>query len=275
MRNILNVMEHKKTMFALLSGLLLCFSGVALAEGEEGEAHEQAVMKLVIERNIPITYDYIASLMRLPNAFGEGAACVICHNSENPTHSYRGMDLSTCKGILKGATESPARRVVMPGKSGKSLIRRHLRNNRMPFGVAFDYPTDTANIKAVKQWIDNGAKNDNDFNRNVLPLFNTPNAFGLEQTCVDCHMSNQEPPSFHELDMTSHKGIMLGADAIAKAMEGLPPVKIVIPGDAAASKLYQRLVENRMPAGIDPSEGRDHPNLQLLSRWIDQGANCF
>ena len=87
-------------------------------------------------------------------------------------------------------------------------------------------------------------------------------------------MSNQEPPSFHELDLTSHAGVMLGADAIAKKAEGLPPVKIVIPGDSANSKLYQRLVENRMPAGIDPGENRDHPNLQVLVRWINQGAKC-
>jgi hypothetical protein len=87
-------------------------------------------------------------------------------------------------------------------------------------------------------------------------------------------MSNQEPPSFHELDLTSHSGVMLGADAIAKAKEGLPPAKIVNPGSALNSKLYQRLVENRMPAGISPGEGRDHPNTQLLLRWIEQGASC-
>ncbi|MES9844394.1 MAG: hypothetical protein ABW131_07070, partial [Candidatus Sedimenticola sp. 6PFRAG5] len=72
----------------------------------------------------------------------------------------------------------------------------------------------------------------------------------------------------------SYKGIMLGADAIAKAEEGLPPVKIVIPGNSAESKLYQRMVENRMPAGINPGESRDHPNLTLLDRWIEQGASC-
>ncbi len=246
----------------------------AVEEALQMASHEAAVHKLVVSRNISITYDYIATLMRLPNAFGEGAACVICHSSNDPKKSYRGLDLSTCEGILKGSVESPARKVVIPGKPKDGLMRRHLRNNRMPFGVAFDYPTDTSNILTVKKWIDDGAKDGDFFNREVLPLFKAPNAFGSPVPCTGCHMSNQEPPSFHELDMTSYSGVMLGADAIAKAKEGLPPVKIVKPGNSHDSDLYQRLVENRMPAGISPGEGRDHPNLQLLLRWIEQGASC-
>ncbi len=236
--------------------------------------HEQAVEKLVIEKNIQIPYAYVAQLMRLPNAFGEGAACVLCHSSTDSKTSYRGMDLSTCKGILTGATEAPVRKVIVPGKPKKGLMRRHIRNNRMPLGVAFDYPQDTPNILAVKKWIDDGAANDDHFSNTILPLFKQVNAFGTPLPCTACHMSNQEPPSFHELDMTSHVGIMLGADAVAKAKEGLPPVKIVKPGNSAGSKLYQRLIENRMPAGISPGENREHPNLALLLRWIEQGAKC-
>jgi hypothetical protein len=246
----------------------------AVEQALQMASHEAAVHKLVVSRNISITYDYIEMLMRLPNAFGEGAACVICHSSNDPEKSYRGLDLSTCEGILKGSAEIPARKVVIPGKPKKGLVRRHLRNNRMPFGVAFDYPTDTPNILTVKKWIDNGAREDDFFSREVLPLFKAPNAFGSPVPCTGCHMSNQEPPSFHELDLTSHSGVMLGADAIAKAKEGLPPAKIVNPGSALNSKLYQRLVENRMPAGISPGEGRDHSNTQLLVRWIEQGASC-
>lgn len=246
----------------------------AVEEAMQMASHEEAVHKLVVNRDISISYDYIATLMRLPNAFGEGAACVICHSSNDPKKSYRGLDLTSCEGILKGSVEAPARKVVVAGKPKKGLMRRLLRNNRMPYGVAFDYPTDTPNILAVKKWIDDGALDDEFFNAKVLPLFKAPNAFGSPVSCTGCHMSNQEPPSFHELDMTSHSGIMLGADAIAKAKEGLPPVKVVKPGNALGSKLYQRMVENRMPAGISPGEGRDHPNMQLLLRWIEQGASC-
>ncbi len=143
----------------------------------------------------------------------------------------------------------------------------------MPFGVPFDYPTDTANIQAVRQWIDNSAKNDNHFNKKVLPLFSQKEAFGIDTSCASCHpFSNLESES--ELDMTSYTGIMLGADSVTRGRKGLQPRRIVVPGDAAASPLYQRLVENRMPAGIDPTESPNHPNTALLVRWIDQGARC-
>lgn len=44
----------------------------AMEAAEHAVDHEHAVFKLVMERNIPISYEYIATLMRLPNAFGEG-----------------------------------------------------------------------------------------------------------------------------------------------------------------------------------------------------------
>jgi len=270
---------HKFLTNTAIAGFIIAatgfgFTASALAEGDDKDAHEQAVMELVVKKGIPIPSSYIENLFRIPNAFEEGAACVICHSSNDPKKAYRGLDLSSCKGLLKGSAEAPVRKVVVAGKPKKGFIRRFLRNNRMPLGVAFDYPTNTANILAVKKWIDDGAKDSNHFEQKILPLFAQKNAFGVEQTCVECHMSNQEPPSFHELNMSSYKGIMLGADAVAKAAEGKPPVKIVIPGNSAKSKLYQRLVENRMPAGVDPSENRNHPNLQILLSWIKQGAKC-
>lgn len=237
------------------------------------EADHAAVMELVVKKNIPITYDYVASLMRTPNAFGAGPACIVCHNSNDPTVSYRGLDLSTCEGIKTGATEAPVRKTIVAGEGKKGLIRDMLRNNRMPLGVSFATPTDSDNIKAVYTWIKNGAKDDKE-GAKIVELLKTPNAFGTEQTCVDCHMSNEEPPSFHELDLTTVKGIHLGADAIAFPAIGKPPTKIVKAGDPEGSKLYQRLVFNRMPPGIDPSEDREHPNMELLVQWIDQGAKC-
>ncbi len=274
METIRNSLKNMVMAGLLATAAGFGFSASALAEGDDKDAHEAAVMELVVKKGIPIPPDYIESLFKIPNAFGEGAACVICHSSNDPKKAYRGLDLSSCQGLLKGSMEAPVRKVVIPGKPKAGFLRRFLRNNRMPLGVAFDYPTDTENILAVKKWIDDGARDSNHFEQKILPLFAQRNAFGTEHTCVECHMSNQEPPSFHELNMSSYKGIMLGADAVAKAAEGKPPVKIVIPGDSANSKLYQRLVENRMPAGVDPGENRNHPNLQILLSWIKQGAKC-
>ena len=246
-----------------------------IAEAIRSATADDAVHRLVLERNIPVSYEYVATLMRQSNAFGAGAACVMCHSSNDPAKSYRGLDLTSCEGIKRGSMEEPKRQIIYPGKdASKSLLRNHLRNNRMPFGVAFDYPTDAPNILKVKRWIEAGAKNDSNYQNNIQPLWSKKNAFGSPLSCMDCHMSNQEPPSFHELDMSSYEGVMLGADSIAKAEEGLPPVKIVKPGDSAGSKLYQRLTQNRMPAGISPAENRDHANTDLMISWVKQGASC-
>ena len=50
------------------------------------------VEALVLQRDIPVSYDYIATLMRTPNAFGDGPACIVCHGSNDPAKSYRGME---------------------------------------------------------------------------------------------------------------------------------------------------------------------------------------
>lgn len=235
---------------------------------------DHVVKELIVKRAIPITYKYISTLMSTPNAFGPGVACTTCHNSQDPDKSYRGLDLSTCKGIIEGSQENPKHTLFTPGKDPKrDILIRRLRNNRMPFGMGFENPTYTPNHLLVKQWIEDGAKNDAHFQKNVLPLFNTPNAFGPESpACTQCHMSNQEPPSFHELNLTTYEGIMLGADSIAKGVD--KATKVIIPGNPSLSFVWQHLTEDRMPPGISPSEPRDHPNTTILATWIKQGAKC-
>jgi len=182
--------------------------------------------------------------------------------------------LSTCKGMIEGATEKPKRTVFKPGVEPKrDILIRRLRNNRMPLGLGFENSTFTPNHMLVKQWIADGAKNDDNFTKNVLPLFKTANAFGPETpACTACHMSNQEPPSFHELNLKTYEGIMLGADSVAKGVD--KATKVIVPGKPELSFVWQHLAEDRMPPGISPSEARDHPNTTILAAWIKQGAKC-
>jgi len=240
----------------------------------EGGADDHVVQELIIKRSIPITYKYINILMNTPNAFGPGVACTVCHNSNDPSKSYRGLDLSTCKGIIEGSTEKPKRALFKPGTDPKrDILIRRLRNNRMPLGQGFENSTFTPNHMLVKQWITDGAKNDDQFNKKVLPLFSTANAFGPKTpACTACHMSNQEPPSFHELNLSSHAGIMLGADSVAKGVD--KATKVIVPGKPDESFVWQHLAEDRMPPGISPAEARDHPNTTILQAWIKQGAKC-
>jgi len=277
--------QLKIARLAIASLALLSFSASAesinkqwLQDLRDGkvkiEGDHAAVDALILGRNIPIPYDYIATLMRTPNAFGQGPACIVCHSSNDPRISYRGLNLSTCKGMKKGSTEVPARPIFTPGKpAGKTILGRRLRNNRMPLGVHFGVHSDGEAYRLVRQWIADGAVNDAHFNDKVLPLFKTDNVFAPDMpACTACHMSNQEPPSFHELDLSTHTGIMLGADSVAKGVDNA--TKIVIPGKPEDSSLFQHLVEDRMPPGIAPTEDRDHPNTRILFRWIEQGARC-
>ena len=232
------------------------------------------VEALVLQRDIPITYDYIATLMRTPNAFGEGPACIVCHSSNDQSKSYRGLDLSSCEGILLGATEKPTRPIVQPGKPLQSPLAHRIRDNRMPLGVPFFAPVDSDAIIAVKDWINAGAPDDDNFTNTVLPLFADPEAFGSDTACIDCHKSFRDPPSFNEVNLTSHEAIMTGAFSKTRKKQGLKGLPIVVPSNADASPLYQRLTMNRMPPGIDPGAPLDHPNILLLMRWIEQGASC-
>ena len=238
------------------------------------EGDNAAVTELILNRNIPIPYTYIAELMESPNAFGSGPACIVCHSSNDPAESYRGLDLSTCEGMITGSTEAPARAIFVPGEDPKrEIMGRRLRNNRMPLGISFDVDHGSEAIKAVETWILEGAENDERFEQDILPLFNTDGVFGEDTpACAVCHMANEEPPSFHELDLTSYAGIMLGADSVAKGVDNA--TKVIIPGHPELSGVSQHLTEDRMPPGIDPSEERDHPNTQILFAWIKQGAQC-
>ena len=258
---------------AVIAGLAtigMSIAPPALASEDDMDSHASAVFKYVIDAKVPISYDRVADIMRADNAFGEGAACINCHNEEK---AQGGLNVSSCSSIKKGGVSGP---FVIAGNGKKGTMRRLLRDNRMPLGVSYDYPNNTKAHMAVYDWIKAGAANDANFNKNVLPLFAKEDAFGAtSQSCVDCHMSNEEPPSFHELDMTSYEGIVVkGADSVAKAAEGLPPVLIVIKGKPESSKLWLRLVENRMPAGIEMDADRDPYNLHILMNWATQGAKC-
>ncbi len=277
----------------LLAGFCLGTSAIAQSNNEQGsgsithkmyldmklgklniEGDNAVVDALILQRNIPITYDYIATLMRTPNAFGEGPACIVCHSSNDPQKSYRGLDLSSCEGILRGATEHPARPVIYPGQRDSNLIVHMLKNNRMPLGVPFFQNIDTPSINAIREWIISGAQDDENFKNNILPLFADDKAFGGDTACTECHKSYRDPPSFNEVNLTSHEAIMKGAFSKTRKKQGKPGIPIVVPFDAEASPLLQRLTKNRMPPGVDPAADSNHPNILMLGRWIEQGAWC-
>ena len=127
-----------------------------------------------------------------------------------------------------------------------------------------------------------------DFETDILPLFTT-NGLWFEgaQACTGCHFANSEA-SYHEMDLSSYEGIMIGGDALSEP-PGVPILGQSEFGatdyDWAHSKLRGRLRNNRMPPGWEfdiTEENRDGPTLDvngtevravpLLQAWVEAGA---
>jgi CHAT domain-containing protein/mono/diheme cytochrome c family protein len=91
-----------------------------------------------------------------------------------------------------------------------------------------------------------------DYSREIRPI--------LEATCVSCH-----GPKKHKGDFR--------LDTLERALAGSPEGKVIVPGDAAASDLYRRLVTpdvtERMPQKAAPLSAKE---IETIRRWIDEGA---
>lgn len=205
--------------------------------------------------------------------FEGSQACTECHfdNSEDSRHE---MDLSSHAGILLGGdvlSDPPGVAIVIPGDWEASKLRGRLRDNRMPPGWEFDIEetnrdgplvtvdgVDVTAVDLIGAWVDAGApdgafswsdadggEHEADFTADVMPFFTEEDIwFEGSQACTECHFDNSED-SRHEMDLSSHNGIMLGGDVLSDP----PGVAIVLPGDWEASKLRARLRNNRMPPG--------------------------
>lgn len=93
-----------------------------------------------------------------------------------------------------------------------------------------------------------------DFERDIEPI--------LEERCVQCHREKK------------HKaGLRLDSKSAAMAGSYFGTEPVIVPGDAEDSVLFQRIShadeDERMPPR---GEGLDQAQIELLRRWIDEGA---
>ncbi len=202
---------------------------------------------------------------------------------------------------------------------GSSGLRRRLRNNRMPPHFPFvmdmsnrngpvleddgtghltpkspfEYGSEPNAVKLMEAWVNAISSDPADstiffsyfgldsltFSDDIQPFFTDHNIwFPNSESCVSCHFDNSDASS-HEMDLTSYKGIMLGADA------GDEP--IIEPGDWSASSLRKRLRNNRMPPGAPFQFGQGNRNgpwlthpvsgepvqaVNLIGEWVSNGA---
>ena len=91
------------------------------------------------------------------------------------------------------------------------------------------------------------------YNQHIRPIINTK--------CITCHGGVKK---------ASGVSFLFREEALDTAESGLP---IIVPGDAAHSEMYQRIVhhdpEFRMPLEAEPLTQEE---IDLIARWIDQGA---
>lgn len=218
-------------------------------------------------------------------------ACVSCHvaTNENSVHE---MGLGSYAEIITGGdsiSNPPGVQIVIPGDFSNSVLRKRLRDNRMPPGVPFDITEanrdgpvvksqsggETEAVKLLEAWVNAGAKEKDPFtfqgkdgkeykatfDKDIQRLFTTDNVWAPNtKACNSCHVATNEN-SVHEMGLGSYDGIMIGGDSISNP----PGVKIVTPGDWNSSVLRHRVRDNRMPPGVpfDITEGnRDGPVIR-------------
>ena len=223
----------------------------------------------------------IMPLFNTDNIWGEDtSACTACHTAK-PDEAAHELDLTSYKGMMKGAdTISKPPGVGIFGESkigatdynwGHSKLKGRLRNNRMPPGAEFDMTEENRDgptgkeVGIIAKWVKKGAPNDADFKKNILPMFTTDGVWGEDTSaCTACHTAKPDEAA-HEMNLTSYKGLMSGADTISAP----PGVGIFGESKIGAtdynwghSKLKGRLRNNRMPPGVEfdmTEENRDGP----------------
>ena len=212
--------------------------------------------------------------------------CLSCHSS---AAKMGGLVLETYDSLLKGGAHGP---VIDPGKSSESRLLLMLEGKiqpRMPFGGD---PLPAADIATLAAWIDAGAqgpaagevssppasgteaakvnvqapplparaaplgKASVDFDREIRPI--------LSDKCFTCHGPD-----------TQSRQANLRLDSKEGAFADRGGYRVIIPGNSASSKLYQKISSHDESIRMPPvSSGRTltAQQIELIRRWIDEGA---
>jgi len=189
-------------------------------------------------------------------------ACFSCHG---PNERARQAD-------LRLDTDAFHETHVVPGDADASTLFQRLVTDenigRMP-PVSTGRSLSDAEIETVRRWIDEGAVRGTelataidvaertvDFEREVRPI--------LSQRCFACHGPDEQG---------RQRGLRLDVEDGIHGDRAEFGGAVVIPGDAAGSLLYQRIIETnaaaRMPRG---DEALAESEVETIRLWIDQGA---
>jgi hypothetical protein len=205
-------------------------------------------------------------------------SCTYCHHPGSATAVDLTHPYDSAMGIIRRPnswTEAQAKVLVDPGNPSNSfLIQKvsrddldpHIEGSRMPWAPPRVTPDEAA---AIRQWITDGANDDEFYQQNVAVVFGDGMSLGSRGgKCSYCHYANtyQLPDLTHPFDpnvgvinKTSSKGS-----------------KIVVPGDPDSSLLVQK-IEATEPSGIGNPMPMAFPllaqhDIDLLTSWVAEGA---
>lgn len=205
-------------------------------------------------------------------------SCTYCHHPGSPTAVDLTRPFDPVMGIIRRPNswaDAPAKLLVDPGNPSNSFLLEkvsrsdldpHIEGSPMPWAPPRVTPDEAAN---VRQWITDGANDDDFFKSNVAPIFGDGMSLGTPGgKCSYCHYANtwQLPDLTHPFDpnvgvvnkMSSHGGTY------------------VVPRDPDSSLLVQK-IEATGPSGIGAPMPMAFPMLaqtqiDVLYAWINEGA---
>ncbi len=215
--------------------------------------------------------------------------CLACHNAGS---KMGGLVLETYDALLKGGSHGAA---IVAGKSAESRLVLMLEGKiepRMPFGAD---PLPAVEIATLKAWIDAGAPGPVPGEVSRIPAADSRAAEASQQSPpVSAGQATAAKASGKGVDFDREIRPILsdkcfachGPDAHARqanlrldtkegAFADRGGYHVIVPGNSAGSKLYQKISSRDQSLRMPPvSSGRNltAQQIELIRRWIDEGA---
>src|SRR5438874_3899534 len=199
------------------------------------------------------------------------ARCYPCHGPDVQQH---GLRLDSLQAILTGSSNG---KVVIPGDSQNSHIVRRLlglEQPQMPYGGP---PLSAEQIDLIRKWVEEGAPGP-DASEPVVaaaaPLKDAAAAHSVSEKPVD--FNREIRPILSDLCFTCHgpdeksRQTSLRLDSKESVFSDRNGYRIIVPGNSAASRLYQKISSKEDAVRMPPVwSGRSltPKQIELFRQW--------
>jgi hypothetical protein len=199
-------------------------------------------------------------LIDIANPFAPTTGLVDADNTWAVAHPEAGLPL---KNVSPG---NPAQSFLMMKISGEALSSS--AGSPMPWQLERLSDVD---IAALRQWILDGAKNDDVYASSIHPIFGTPRVLGAGGgKCCYCHFAGGQAPNLEDpFDPSS--------GAVGLTSERMSSQKVIEPGNPDASFLMTKVSSTSLASTLgNPMPFRPEPlaaaDVALVRAWIAAGA---